>query len=159
MLKCCHSPIALRFFISFLWLFNLMWKGVSDFVPYCILRGDILISKYYSYLETLWYILNFSFVWVHENVVVATICWHERHRDVLHWMHSPSVAFSLTFRSFSLSLIVFVPMICFNDVFLRKAMTGVALNTFPHILLIFIIPTGFFSFYLNLLKDVYKFIY
>ena len=28
-------------------------------------------------------------------------------------------------------------MICLNDVFLRKAMTGVALNTFPNVLLIF----------------------
>ena len=59
------------------------------------------------------------------------------HRDVLHGMHSPLVAFCLTFSSFWLCLIVFVPMICLNDVFLRKAMTGVALNTFPNVLLIF----------------------
>ena len=61
--------------------------------------------------------LNFSFVWALANIVVATICWLERHRDVLHGMHSPLVAFCLTFRSFWLSLIVFLSMICLNDVF------------------------------------------
>ena len=34
-------------------------------------------------------------------------------------------------------MIVFVPMICLNDVFLWKAMTGVALNTFPNVSLMF----------------------
>ena len=52
------------------------------------------------------------------NVVIALICWHDRHRDVSHGVHSPLVAFSLTFRSVWLGLIVFVPMICVNDVFL-----------------------------------------
>ena len=32
---------------------------------------------------------------------------------------------------------MFVPMISLNDVFLRKAITGVALNTFANVLLIF----------------------
>ena len=72
-----------------------------------------------------------------ENVAVEIICWHEKHIDVLHGMHFRSVAFCLTFRSFWLSLIVFVPMIYLNDVFLWKAMTGGALNTFPNVLLIF----------------------
>ena len=72
----------------------------------------------------------------YSNVVTA-ICWHEKHPDLLRGMHSPLVAFSLTFRSFSLSLTVFVPMICLNDVFLLKAMTGVALNAFPNVLLTF----------------------
>ena len=71
------------------------------------------------------------------NVVIALICWHDRHRDVLHGMHSPLVTFSLTFESVWLCLIVFVPMICLNDVFLRKAMTGIALNLFPNVLLKF----------------------
>ena len=61
------------------------------------------------------------FVWVFANVVIAIICWQERHRD---GMHSALVAFFLTFRSFWLSLIIFVPFICLNDVFLRKTMTG-----------------------------------
>ena len=52
-------------------------------------------------------------------------------------MHSPSVSFCLTFSSFWLCLIAFVPVICLNNVFLRKAMAGVALNTFPNVLLIF----------------------
>ena len=52
-------------------------------------------------------------------------------------MHSPLVTFYLTFRSFWLCLIVFVPIICLNDVFMRKAMTSVALNTFLTVLLIF----------------------
>ena len=55
---------------------------------------------------------------------VAIICWHERHGDLLHGMYSPLVAFCLNFTSFWLSLIVFVPMICLYDIFLRKAMTG-----------------------------------
>ena len=61
----------------------------------------------------------------------------ERHRDVLHGMHSPIVAVWLTFRSFWQCLIVFVQMICLNDVFLLKAMTGVALNIFLNVFLIF----------------------
>ena len=81
--------------------------------------------------------LNFSFVWVLSNVVVAIICWHERHCDVLHGMHFLLVAFCLTFSSFWLCLIVFLPMICFKDVFLQKAMTDVTLNKFPNVLLIF----------------------
>ena len=76
--------------------------------------------------------LNFSFVWVLSNVVVAIICWHERHCDVLHEMNFLLVAFCLT-----LYLIVFLPMICFKDVFLQKAMTDVTLNKFPNVLLIF----------------------
>ena len=60
-------------------------------------------------------------------------------KDILtyHGMHSPLVAFCLTFSSFSLCLTVFVPMIFLNDVILRKAMTGVAFNTFPNVLLLF----------------------
>ena len=41
------------------------------------------------------------------------------------------------FQKYLLWLIVFVPMICLNDVFLWKAITGVCLNTFPNVLLIF----------------------
>ena len=72
-----------------------------------------------------------------ENVVVEIICWHEKHRNVLHEMRSSLVTFCLVFRRFCLPPIVFVPMICLNDVFLRKVMAGVALNTFPNVLLIF----------------------
>ena len=71
------------------------------------------------------------------NVVVAIICWDARHRDILHGMHSPLVAFCLIFSSFWLFLIVSVPMICLNNAFLWKAMTGAALNTSPNVLLIF----------------------
>ena len=126
MLKCWNPSIALGFFISFLWLVSLMWKGVSNFSTYCVFQS-----------RHLWYILNFYFVWVLANVVVAIICRHEKHRDVLHWVYFRLVAFYLTFRSFWSSLIVFLPIICLNDVFLRKAMTGVALDTFPNVLLIF----------------------
>ena len=83
------------------------------------------------------YELNFSFVWMLSNVVVAIICWYERHGDILHGMHSPLVTLFLTFRGSWLCLIMFVPMISLNDVFLRKAITGVALNTFANVLLIF----------------------
>ena len=98
----------------------------------------MLINKSHSYFyKKLCDILNFFFVCVLSNTVVAIICWHERHRDVLHGMHSPLVTFCLTFSSFWLCLIVFVPMICLNDVFLRKAMTDVALNAFPNVLKMF----------------------
>ena len=70
------------------------------------------------------------------NIVFAIICWHERHRYLLHWMHSSLITFWLTFGSFWLWLIVFVPVICLNHVFLHKPMTGVALNTFLNVLLI-----------------------
>ena len=66
------------------------------------------------------------------NTVVAIICWHERHRHLLHGMHFPLVTFCLLFRS-----TVFVPVVCLNDVFLWKAMNVVALNTFSDVLLIF----------------------
>ena len=75
---------------------------------------------------------------------IAIICWHEKHLDVLHVIHSPLVTFCLTFKlqltfclTFCLWLIVFVAMISLNDVFLRKVMTVGALNTFPNVLLIF----------------------
>ena len=71
------------------------------------------------------------------NVLVVISCWHERHRDVLHGMHSPLATFCLTFKYFWLWLMVIVPIICLKDVFLRKVMTGVALNTFRNVLLIF----------------------
>ena len=71
------------------------------------------------------------------HVVVANIFWYEGHHDVLHGMHSPLVAFCLTFRSFWMCLIVYVPIIYLNNVFLQKAMTGVALNASLNILLIF----------------------
>ena len=78
-----------------------------------------------------------SFVWVLSNVAVAIICWHEGERGVLHEIHSPLVAFSLTLKSFWLCLIVFVPMICLDNVFSLKVMTCVTFNTFPDVLLIF----------------------
>ena len=70
--------------------------------------------------------------------MVAINCWHERH-DVSHAMYSPLIQFRLTCRSFWLLIIVFAPMTCPNDVFLQKAMTGVALNTALTVLLIFIL--------------------
>ena len=81
--------------------------------------------------------LNVSFVWVLENAIIAIICWYGRHHDALHGTNSPLVAIFLNFRSFWLSLIVFVSMICLSDAFFKKAMTGIALNTFPNVLLIF----------------------
>ena len=39
LLKCWHASMALGFFMSILWLFNLMWEGVSDFSTYCILQS------------------------------------------------------------------------------------------------------------------------
>ena len=71
------------------------------------------------------------------KVLVAITCWYKRNRDVLYEIHSPLATFCLTFRKFWLCLIVFVQKIYFKDVFLRKAMTDVALNTFSNILLIF----------------------
>ena len=68
------------------------------------------------------------------NVVFAIISWHERYRDVLHEMHSALVTFYLIFRNVWLWLIVFVPMICLNDVLLRKAMTGTALNAYGYLI-------------------------
>ena len=71
------------------------------------------------------------------HVVVAVICWHERHHDILHGKHSPLIKWCFIFRSFWLCLIVFLPMSYVKDIFLRKAMTGVTLNTFPKVLLTF----------------------
>ena len=62
--------------------------------------------------------------------MVAVICWQEGFRDVLYGIRSPLVSICLTFRSFWLCLIVFVTMICVNDVLLWKSMTGVALIYF-----------------------------
>lgn len=36
LLKCLHASIVYGFFVSFLCLFNLMWKGFSGFPIYCI---------------------------------------------------------------------------------------------------------------------------
>lgn len=105
--------------------------------------------------ETLWYISKISkiyFVSVLPNVVVAVTCWHKRHRDLLQGIHSPLVAFYLTFRSSSLCLIVFLPTICLNGVFLRKAVTDVTLNTSPNISLIFNVIENEITFF-DLVSD------
>ena len=96
----------------------------------CILQSRHSNSKWQSYFYKKVCDIHqfFSFVCVLSNVVVDIICWHERHCDVLHGMHSPLVIFSLIS-----CLIVFLPIVCLNDVFLRKAVTGVALNTFPNV--------------------------
>ena len=67
-------------------------------------------------------------------------CWYKIHFGVLHEMYSmytPLLAFFLTFKSFWLCLIVFVPVIRTNDAFLRNTMIGVDLNAFLNALLIF----------------------
>ena len=79
--------------------------------------------------------ISFSFVWVLSNVVVAIICWDERHRDVLHGTHFPS--FSHILFVLQKFLVGSEWIILFKDVFLQKDKTGVALNTFPNVLLIF----------------------
>ena len=94
------------------------------------------------------------FVWVLPNVVVAVTCWHKRHRDLLQGIHPPLVAFCLTFRSSSLCLIVFIPTICLNGVFLRKAMTDVTLNTSPNVLLIFNVIENEITFFDFVSDDV-----
>ena len=114
-----------------------MEKGFPTLPHIVFCRLGILIKKHHSYFNKKLCNINFFVVWVLSNIAVAIIYWHERHRDVLQGMHSPLVAFCLRFRSFWLCLIVFVPMICLNDVFLRKAMSGVALKTAPNALLIF----------------------
>ena len=118
---------SVRIFISFLWLFNFVQKGFSDFLTYCI----------FTFARNFVIHVNFSFVWILWNVAVAIICWHERHRDILHGVRFLLVTFCLNFRSFWLWLIVLVPTISLNNVFMRKAMTGVDLNSFPNVLLIF----------------------
>ena len=80
------------------------------------------------------------------NVVVALICWHERRGDVLYGMHSPVVAFCLTFRILLLCLIVYVPISCLNNEVLLKAMTGVALNSFSNVLVQALMPFNFSVF-------------
>ena len=81
--------------------------------------------------------LNFYFLWVLSNVAVGIICWNERDGDVLHRMHSFLITFFLTFRNFCLCVIIFVPTIFVNDMLLREALSGVAQNTFPNVLLDF----------------------
>ena len=133
----CFDSVRIFYILSVVVHFYV--KGVSDFPTYYTLqnRHSNQSITYLILQEILWHMLNFSFVWILSNVVTAIICWYDRYRDVLHGIHSPLVTFCLTFRSFCLWLIVFAPMICLDDVFLRKAMTGVALNTFLNVLLIF----------------------
>ena len=57
--------------------------------------------------ESLWYKSHVFFVWVLPSLVVPITCWQEQHCDVLNEVYFPLVAFSLTFRSFLQSLIVF----------------------------------------------------
>ena len=84
------------------------------------------------------YILSsFSFVWVLPNVLVAITFSHEKHRNVFRGIYSHFLTFCLTFRSFWLSLIVFAPIVCLNDVYLQKAMISVVLNPSMNVFLIF----------------------
>ena len=81
--------------------------------------------------------VGLTIAWVLPNIVVAITCWQQSHGDSLRGVHSPSVSFGLFFINFRLSLIVFAPMICLNDVFLRNATTVVVLNTSPNVSLMF----------------------
>ena len=99
---------------SFLWLFNLILKGISDFN-----------------------MVGLTIAWVLPNIVVAITCWQQSHGDSLWGVHSPSVSFGVFFINFRLPLVVFAPMICLNDVFLRNAITVVVLNTSPNVLSMF----------------------
>ena len=84
------------------------------------------------------YILSiFSFVWVLPNVLVVITFSHEKHRNVFRGIYSHFLTFCLTFRSFWLSLIVFAPIVCLNDVYLQKALIGVVLNPSMNVLWIF----------------------
>ena len=62
------------------------------------------------------------------NVLVAITFSHEKHRNVFRGIYSHFLTFYLTFRSFWLSLIVFAPIVCLNDVYLQKDMIAVVLN-------------------------------
>ena len=138
LLKCWNALIELGFFVSFLWLlFNRMWKGVSPtFWNALFCRVDTLTSKWQSYFykKLCDMYQKFSFVWVLSNVVVVIICWHERHCDL--WSAFSFSCILLNFRNSWLCLIIFLYIICLNELFWRKAMTGVALNTFPNVLFI-----------------------
>ena len=62
------------------------------------------------------------------------MCWHERHSDVLHGMHSPSVTFCLTFRSFWLSDCICTGDMLYRSIF-KECYDCVALNIFPNVLI------------------------
>ena len=88
-------------------------------------------------LYIIYIISSFSFVWVLPNVLVAITFSHEKHRNVFRGIYSHFLTFCLTFRSFWLSLIVFAPIVCLNDVYLQKAMISVVLNPSMNVFLIF----------------------
>ena len=105
-------------------------------------RADTPICHKYGYFykKLIYYIYilsSFSFVWVLPNVLVAITFSHEKHRNVFRGIYSHFLTFYLTFRSFWLSLIVFAPIVCLNDVYLQKDMIAVVLNPSLNVLLIF----------------------
>ena len=114
-----------------------MWERISNFPAYRSLQSRHP-NKWITYLllqEHLWYILNFSFVWVLSNAFNCNYLLAWKTLWCITWNAFSFIRLCLIFRSFWLCLIVFVPMICLNDVFLRKAMILVALNTLSSILL------------------------
>ena len=112
MLACLN--IIRIFLYSFCGCSMLCEKRLPTFPHSVFCRAGIL-------QESLWNMLNFSFVWVLSNVVVVIICWHERLRYVLHGTNTFSFSsICLTCSIFLLCLIVFVPVICPNNVFLWK---------------------------------------
>ena len=110
----CFDSIRLYPFCAFSILCE---KGFSTFRRTVFCRTNILISKQHIYffkwlcdIYQIW-LCDISTAWVLSNVLVAIICWCERHCDVLHGMHSPLVAFHLTFRRFCLCLILLISLI------------------------------------------------
>ena len=104
-----------------------------------VYRANIRISKSHSYFyKKFWDIYQnfllfgcFQMLWLQLVVDMREFVIHCMECILLY----PHFAWHSNF--FCLRLNAFVPMICHNDVFLQKATTGVALNTFPNVSLIF----------------------
>ena len=107
------------------------------FFPEQIFQYVINTVTFTRSLYIIYILSSFSFVWVLPNVLVAITFSHEKHRNVFRGIYSHFLTFCLTFRSFWLSLIVFAPIVCLNDVYLQKAMISVVLNPSMNVFLIF----------------------
>ena len=154
LLKYFHVSIAWGFLYPFCGGSILCEKVFLTFRHTVFYRGDVLISNHIVTFTRNFviYMKILLFFWMLSNIEVRSSCWHESDRDVLHGMHSPLVIFCLTFKWFWLWLIVFVSMTCLNDLFLRKDMISVALNTFPNLLLLFNICQCLLIIYLIFIK-------
>ena len=130
-LRWLHAVITFGLLTSFLWIFSLKLKEVSDFPTYWILHNMHSIKQitYWLLHVSLWSILKVLFVCWLVNVCILNTC--VQHNDGLVELQGMEFPFSLVrfFLKIISCLSVWPPIISWRFLLRLNAITGVSLKT------------------------------